>query len=147
MAGALRIRGGIGADEPYWRALEAGEFQLSACGGCSRWLWPAHFRCGECGCWDITWKPIAATGLVYTWTRNHAVSDAVKVRRDSLPYVTLLVELQHAGGARVAGVLAGSDDGLRIGAPVVGEIAPASERSFGYATMCWRLAGAGGAGP
>ena len=134
-----RIRGGIGADGPYWDALEAGGFCISRCGGCGKWLWPAHFRCGACGSWDIDWEAVEPRGTVYTWTRNHAVSDVLKERRADLPYITLLVELPQAAGARVAGVLAGSDQGLQIGSPVRGVIRPAEPRSRGYATMCWEL--------
>ena len=144
MAATARIRGGIGADEPYWLALEAGEFKISRCGGCREWLWPAHFRCGKCGSWDIGWEAVEPVGTVYTWTRNHAVSDVLKERRADVPYVTLLVELPQAGGARVAGVLAGEDAGLRIGAPVRGIVRPPEERSRGYATMAWALADAEG---
>lgn len=141
MSGAARIRGGIGADGPYWDALEEGAFRISRCGGCREWLWPAHFRCGQCGSWDIDWEDVEPTGTIYTWTRNHLVSDVLKERRGDLPYVTLLVELPQAGGARIPGVLVGDESGLRIGAPVRGEIRPPEERSRGYATMVWRIDG------
>lgn len=136
-----RIRGGIGADEGYWAALERGEFAISRCSGCNRWMWPAHWRCGHCGSWDIAWEAIEPVGRIYTWTRNHAVSDVVRERRVDVPFVTLLVELPQADGARVAGVLLGDESGLRIGAPVKGIILPADERSKGYVTMAWQIIG------
>lgn len=135
-----RIRGGIGADEEFWLALERGEFVISRCSGCRRWMWPAHFRCGHCGSWDIAWEPVEATGTVYTWTRNHAVSDVLKERRGDLPYVSMLIELPQAGAIRIPGVLFGDEGGLRIGAPLRGIIRPAEDRSRGYATMSWELA-------
>lgn len=136
-----RIRGGIGADGPYWDALETGEYKLSRCGGCGKWMWPAHFRCGACGSWDVRWEDVEPVGTIYTWTRNHVVSDLLKERRPDIPYVTLLVELPQAGGARVAGVLDGDETGLRIGAPVRGVLRPPEERARGYATMAWRIVG------
>lgn len=139
MNAVARIRGGIGADEEYWLALERGEFKLARCADCRKWMWPAHFRCGDCGSWDIAWEDVEPVGTVYTWTRNHAVSDVIKERRGDLPYVTLLVELPQAGGARVAGMLDGSYNGLRIGARVRGKIRPPEDRSRGYATMAWEL--------
>lgn len=138
---APRIKGGIGADEGYWQALERGGFAISRCAGCKTWMWPAHFRCGHCGSWDIIWEEVAPEGTVYTYTRNHAVSDVIAERRVQLPFVTLLVELPQAGGARVAGVLQGSDAGLRIGARVRGHIRPADAISKDYTTMVWELVG------
>lgn len=135
-----RIRGGIGADEPYWKAIEEGGFKISRCAGkCGEWMWPAHFRCGTCGSWDVEWQDVEPTGAIYTWTRNHLVSDVLKERRPDIPYVTVLVALPQAGGARVAGVLAGDDSQLRIGAPVRGIPQPPQERSRGYATMTWEI--------
>lgn len=136
---APRIRGGIGADGPYWDALERGDFQLPRCAGCERWMWPAHFRCGHCGSWEIRWEDVEPRGTIYTWTRNHAVSDVIKERRGDVPYVTVLVELAQAGGARVAGVLEGSDSSLRIGALVRGVVRPPEARAKGYATMAWEV--------
>ena len=142
MSEVQRIRGGIGADEEYWLALERGEFRISRCAGCRAWLWPAHFRCGACGSWDIAWEAVEPVGTVYTWTRNFAVSDVLAERRGDVPYVTLLVELPQANRARVAGVLkhtAGDDSLLKIGAAVRGVIEPPSARSRGYTTMVWTL--------
>jgi len=139
MTAAARIRGGIGADGPFWDALEEGAFRLPRCEGCDEWTWPAHFRCGRCGSWESRWEDVEPAGTIYTWTRNHLVSDVLKERRADLPYVTLLVELPQAGGVRIAGVLTGDESKLRIGARVRGEVRPPEERSRGYATMVWRI--------
>lgn len=139
VAATARIRGGIGADGPFWDALDAGEFRIARCRGCNEWLMPAHFRCGTCGSWDIGWDEVEAAGIIYAWTRNHAVSDVLKERRGDLPYVTVLVELPQAGGARLPGVLVGDPPNLRIGARVRGTIRPPEERSRGYATMVWQI--------
>lgn len=139
MAETARIRGGIGADGPFWDALEEGAFRIARCRGCNKWLMPAHFRCGACGSWEIGWDDVAPEGVVYAWTRNHMVSDVLKERRADVPYMTVLVELPQAGGARVPGVLVGDPPGLRIGAPVRGIIRPAEPRSRGYATMVWEI--------
>ncbi|QYU69004.1 hypothetical protein J4558_02340 [Leptolyngbya sp. 15MV] len=139
MADFLPIRGGIGADEPYWEALRAGEFRLARCAGCGEWMWPAHFRCGACGSWSVDWPEVVPEGRIYTWTRNHAVGEVVAERRGDLPYVTMLVELPHAGGARVAGVLDGSDEGLAVGTSGRGVIRPPEPRAKGYATMAWEI--------
>jgi uncharacterized OB-fold protein len=134
-----RITAGIGADDPYWEYLEAGEFRLPRCAGCRAWMWPAHWRCGACGSWDLAWVAVPPTGTVYSWTRTWYAFDRTKERAEDVPYVVLLVEVADAGGARVMGVLAGEDDGVKIGAPVTGTIDPPSPKSKGYPALRWWL--------
>ena len=85
------------------------------------------------------WTDVAPQGTLYSWTRTHYVTAAIKERALDLPFVVVLVELPGAGGIRIDGVLAGSEEGLRIGALVYGVIAPASEKSKGYTSMTWAL--------
>lgn len=134
-----RIVGGINADDEYWRGLEDGEFRLPRCVGCGIWMWPAHFRCGRCGAWELRWEDVEPRGEVFTWTRTWYAFDRVKERAEDIPYVTIVASIPHAGGARVMGVLQGAADGLRIGAGVRGVIMPPAEKSKGYASIQWRL--------
>jgi uncharacterized protein len=136
-----QIAGGIGADERYWEALEEGTFELPRCADCKRWMWPAHFRCGQCGCWEQLWEPVDPVGSVYAWTRCWYTFDRTVERAADVPYVVVLAEVPAADGARVAGVLRGPDDQLRIGAPVRGQIDAPSAKTKGYATIRWELAG------
>jgi uncharacterized protein len=135
-----RIAGGIAADDAYWAALEAGEFRLPRCGGCGRWTWPAHWRCGECGSWEFDGARLDPRGSVYSWTRTWYAFDRTKERAADIPYVTVLVEVDGADGARVLGVLAGDDAGLKVGAAVTGTILAPDERSLGYPSLVWSLA-------
>jgi uncharacterized protein len=134
-----RIVGGIGADDEYWRALEDGQFKLPRCAGCSAWLWPAHFRCGKCGSWEMQWVQLQAVGTVYAWTRSWYAFDRVKERSEDVPYVTILAEIAGSGGPRVLGMLEGSESGLRVGARVSGVIKPPDLKSKGYPSICWQL--------
>lgn len=111
---AHRINGGINADEKYWEFLEDSEFRLPRCAGCARWMWPAHFRCGDCGSWEQEWVPVDPSGSVYSWTRSWHAFDRTRER---------------------------AEDGLRIGAPVRGHIDPPSPKSKGYPALRWSLAG------
>ena len=135
-----RIAGGIGADDAYWEALEAGQFRLPRCGGCGRWTWPAHWRCGECGSWDFEWVGLEPRGVVYSWTRCWAAFDRTGERAPDVPYVVLLVEVDGAGGARVMGVLEG-DGTPRVGARAGGAIRPPAPKSLGYPSLVWTLEG------
>jgi uncharacterized OB-fold protein len=138
---AHRISGGINADEKYWEFLEDGQFRLPRCAGCARWMWPAHYRCGDCGSWDQDWVPAEPAGSVYSWTRSWYVFDRTRERAEDMPYVVVLAELPDAGKARVIGVLDGPDTGLRIGARVRGHIDPPSPKSKGYPALRWSLTG------
>lgn len=133
------IKGGIGADQPYWEALGRQEFRLTRCAGCSEWQWPAHYRCGHCGSWDIEWVELEPQGTIYTWSRVFFTSAETKEREEDLPYVAVLVEIAAAAGARVSGVLIGDEDKLRIGAPVRGVFLPPSAKSKNYPTLAWQL--------
>ncbi|BDB44087.1 MULTISPECIES: Zn-ribbon domain-containing OB-fold protein [Mycobacterium] len=136
-----RISGGIGADDRYWEALEEGVFELPRCADCGRWVWPAHFRCGQCGGWELDWEPVDPVGAVYAWTRCWYTFDRTTERSPDLPYVVVLAEIPAAGGARVTGVLDGAEEHLRIGSPVRGKIDAPSAKAKGYATIRWELTG------
>ena len=132
-----KILGGICADEEYWKGLELNQFRLPQCGGCSRWMWPAHFRCGKCGFWGMEWRDLEPVGTVFSWTRSWYVFDRVKER--AVPYVTVVAEIPAAAKVRVMGVLKGDETNLRIGAAVRGEIDPPSDMTKGYASIRWVL--------
>ena len=138
-----RIIGGNGADDEYWRGLERGVFQLQRCAGCRRWMWPAHLRCGRCGSWEFDWVPLEPRGTIFSWTRTFYSFDRVTERRDDLPYVTAVVEVPAADGARVIGVLRGDESGLKVGVPVRGAIDPPCEKTKWYPSIRWQIERAG----
>jgi uncharacterized OB-fold protein len=134
------IPGGIHADEPYWNFLAAGDFRIPQCDSCGKWIWPAHWRCGVCGSWDSTWKQVEPKGTIYSWTRTWLAFERVRERAADIPYVVILAELAHVGGARVLGVLDGDSMAeLRVGLPVRGIIAPRDPKTKGYPSILWRL--------
>jgi uncharacterized OB-fold protein len=139
VAEAPRIVGGIGADDEYWKYLEQGEFRLPRCTACQRWMWPAHYRCPACGGWDFEWIAVDPRGTIYSWTRTWYPFDRTKERAADLPYVTALVEIPAAGGARVLGILSGDTQRVKIGMKVHGLIQPPSEKAKGYPSICWVL--------
>ncbi|MES0875333.1 Zn-ribbon domain-containing OB-fold protein [Sinimarinibacterium thermocellulolyticum] len=126
-----------GADGPYWKGLAQGQLQLPRCRRCRAWHWPAVFRCGHCGAWDIDWAPVRAEGEIYSWTRTHhgfAGTEGIGV-----PYVSVVVSLPHAGGRRLLGLLAGSDSGLRVGAWVRGRIATTRVGAVDVPALHWSM--------
>ncbi|MBS9372053.1 Zn-ribbon domain-containing OB-fold protein [Rhodococcus sp. B50] len=110
-----------GLDLPYWEGLRAGELRLQRCGGCGLWIWGPRWMCGQCRTFDPAWVAVEPVGRVYSWSRtwHPFVPDLV----DDLPYVTVLVELPHAGSRRVLGLLAeDGDTDITIGDAVTGII-------------------------
>lgn len=140
------ITGGIHADEPFWNYLAAGEFRLLQCDACGKWIWPAHWRCGRCGSWDMRWQPVEPRGTVFSWTRTWLAFERVRERAEDVPYVVILGEVPAAGNVRVFGVLDGDNTAtVRIGRTIDGVILPPSPKTKGYPSLVWRLGD--GAGP
>jgi uncharacterized OB-fold protein len=134
---ANRIRGGIAADDAYWIGLEEGVFRLPRCSNCPRWTWPAHWRCGRCGSWDLHWVEVSPLGTIHAWTRARLNFEGMEERAGQVPYVTALVEVDGTDATRVLGVLKGDEASLAVGARVRGEIDPTSPVTKGYASMRW----------
>jgi uncharacterized OB-fold protein len=80
------------------------------------------------------------SGVIYAFATTNQKFEGAEGLWDEVPYVTAEVEVGGRGGPRVYGVLRGPREGLRIGASVVGEIEPASEKTRGYPAVRWRLA-------
>jgi uncharacterized OB-fold protein len=131
-------RHATGADGPYWNALAQGRLELPRCTQCGRWHWPAVHRCGDCGAWDPEWRAVELRGRIFSWTRTwHPFSGSEGI---GVPYVSLIVELPHAGGRRLIGLLSGDDAGLAIGAPVQGEVAETAVGEVRIPSLRWRIA-------
>lgn len=124
-------------DSPFWDALAAGEFRLSRCAACHRWLWPPQPRCGDCGAFELRWDRVEPMGSVFSWTRSwYGFTPPLA---EQVPYSVVVAELPHAGGTRVLGVVVGADDDLAIGQPVRGEIIRADADKPLSARLRWRL--------
>jgi uncharacterized OB-fold protein len=122
-------------DSPFWHGLTVGELRMQRCADCRLWTWPPQWRCAACGSWDMEWQPVQAEGIVYSFARNwHPFGTQMKGKT---PFISVLVELPHVGKARLLGLLGGPEEGLDLGAAVVGFVEP-----FGAdarPTLRWRL--------
>jgi uncharacterized OB-fold protein len=81
-------------------------------------------------------------GEVYSWVVTNQPFAGVEGFHDEVPYTTVEALIEGPEGPRVIGLLRGSSEGLRIGAPLEAVIDPPSEQTNGYATIRWRLAAA-----
>jgi uncharacterized OB-fold protein len=125
--------------DTYWEGLEEGEFRLCRCTACKVWIWPVIERCGACGSWDREWIAVEPTGVVWGWSRIRHALDGMEHRKDDIPYVVVSAAVGGPNGPKVLGVLKGSEDGLKVGAPVRGTIDPPSPSARGYAAIRWSI--------
>ena len=56
-----------------------------------------------------------------------------------LPFVSVLVQLDEAGGNRLMGTLSGSGDGPKLGAAVTGEVVERTLNGVTRSILTWRL--------
>lgn len=128
---------GLGADRPYWDALESGVVKLQQCAGCAKWNWPAVWRCGECGSWEHRWREVEPKGRIFSWTRTwHDFGAPVEL---GLPFVSVVVELDGVDGKRLIGTLAGADGEVKIGQPVTGEIHRVTFEGEAIPALRWQV--------
>lgn len=108
-----------GHDLQYWDGLLAGELRLQRCHDCRTWIWGPQSVCSACYGFDLRFESVEPSGTVYSWSRSwYPYIDEL---RDRLPYISVLVELPHAGGRRVLGLLVDDlDRPPRIGEAVHG---------------------------
>lgn len=125
-----------GLDVPFWDGLAAGELRLQRCGSCGTWIWAPQWVCPSCHALEPGWEAVPARGRIHTWTRTW--QPFVPAFADLLPYLTVVVELPHAGGRRLLGLLLG-DQGRDpvIGEEVVGVVQEPSEITGGSAVLRW----------
>jgi uncharacterized OB-fold protein len=141
-----KMVGFFDAGDEFWEALEEGTFRLSRCAACQRWLWDERnesppYRCPDCGSWDQEWVEVEPKGTIYAWNRTNQPFDGVLERSQDVPYVTVVADIDDAGGARVTGMLDGTSEGLHVGARVRGTINKPSPEAKGYATVSWTIEG------
>ncbi len=125
-----------GADLPYWAALDQGQLVLPRCGKCEKWLWPAVWRCGDCGSWEILWTEVPLSGTIYSWTRTwHRFQGTEEL---DLPYVSVVVALDDANGVRLMGILEKDEREPKIGQPVQGTVTQSRFEERFIPSIRWR---------
>ncbi len=124
---------GDGVDAAYWAGLAAGELRIQRCRECGTWQVPAEWVCHRCHGQRLTFESVAPEGLVFSFARvHHPVHPAL---RDHVPYLTVVVELPHAGGVLIVGNLLGDPwQAMTIGEPVRGVF----EHHQGATLLQWR---------
>lgn len=106
----------------FFAAAARGELAIRECGECGTTLHLPRESCPRCGAFTRTWRTVAPSGHLYSWTVvEHQVHPAY-----ATPYTVVLVELDDAPGVRLLGRLEGRPD-LTIGQPMAAEFEKVGE--------------------
>jgi hypothetical protein len=82
---------------PFWKALAERRFISTRCTVCGHVTFPPKPICPNCWSFDVQWKELQTTGVLYSWTRVHAPPQAFA---DESPYALGIVDLTE--GIRLA---------------------------------------------
>jgi uncharacterized protein len=97
----------------FWEAARRGELVVRRCTSCDAVLHMPRAYCHHCGSWETAWRPVPGTGTLYSWTVvAHQVHPSFPV-----PFTVVLVDVDDAPGARMAGYLPG-EPALTEGQPM-----------------------------
>lgn len=126
-----------GLSTPYWEAAKNETLMIQRCGACGNWQWGPEWICHECLSFDIQWVEVAPKGRIYSWERSHhPVHAALKGHG---PYISVLVELPHAGNVRMLGNLLGdSMQTVEIGSEVEAVFEHHLDSEPAYTLVQWR---------
>lgn len=100
-------RAGESLYAPWHEGLAQDEVRITRCARCERWQWYPTLWCPACGGEEWDWVPVEPRGRVVSWVR--VVRPTVAFPEVELPYVLGLVELPHAGNARVPALAASGE--------------------------------------
>ncbi|WP_158932138.1 Zn-ribbon domain-containing OB-fold protein [Acidisphaera sp. S103] len=58
-------------DQPMWKSIDAGKWQLQQCDGCGAYRYPPGPVCDKCLSMDSTWRDLSGRGKVLSWVVFH----------------------------------------------------------------------------
>lgn len=128
-----------GLDTPYWEGLKDNKLLVQRCKSCHAWQWGPEWLCHSCRSFDLGWREVMGTGLIYSWERVwHSVHPALQ---EHGPYIVVLVELPEANNIRMVGNLLGDPrQDITIGAPVTAVFEHHPDGKVPFTLVQWQLA-------
>jgi uncharacterized OB-fold protein len=91
--------------KPFWDAARQGRLVLQRCQSCGHFQHPPYATCVNCISIDLTFEPVPGTGTIYAYSIMYHAGD--KRFAAAIPYASIIVELDAAPGALLAGNLLG----------------------------------------
>jgi uncharacterized OB-fold protein len=91
---------------PFWEAARRGELALQRCQRCGHFQHPPYATCVSCISTELAFEPVRGQGAIYAYTIMYHTGD--KRFAPAVPYASIIVELDDAPGAFLAGNLLGA---------------------------------------
>jgi uncharacterized OB-fold protein len=91
--------------KPFWDAAKQGVLALQRCKTCGHFQHPPYATCVQCMSIDLTFEPVPGIGSIYAYSIMYHAGD--KRFAAAIPYASIIVELDAAPGALLAGNLLG----------------------------------------
>ena len=88
---------------PFWAAAKRGVLELQRCQSCGHFQHPPYATCVQCMGIDLKFEAVQGGGTIYAYTIMHHTGD--KRFASVVPYASIVVELDAAPGALLAGNL------------------------------------------
>jgi uncharacterized OB-fold protein len=89
--------------QPFWDAAKRGELALQRCQQCGHFQHPPYATCVSCISTDLAFDGVRGLGAIYAYTIMYHSGD--KRFAAAVPYASIIVELDDAPGAFLAGNL------------------------------------------
>jgi hypothetical protein len=89
--------------KPFWDAARRGILELQRCQSCGHFQHPPYATCTQCVATDLRFEPVRGIGTIYAYTIMYHTGD--KRFASAVPYASIIVELDDAPGALLAGNL------------------------------------------
>jgi uncharacterized protein len=94
--------------KPFWDAAKRGVLELQRCQSCGHFQHPPYAACTRCVATDLKFEPVrhdgaGGAGTIYAYTIMYHTGD--KRFASAVPYASIIVELDDAPGALLAGNL------------------------------------------
>lgn len=93
--------------QPFWDAAKRGVVELQRCQNCGNVQHPPYPTCVNCISTDLKFEPVKGEGTIYAYTIMYHTGD--KRFASAVPYASIIVELDEAPGAFMAGNLLDAD--------------------------------------
>jgi uncharacterized protein len=89
--------------KPFWDAAKRGVLELQRCQSCAHFQHPPYPTCTQCIATDLKFEAVRNVGMIYSYTIMYHTGD--KRFASAVPYASIIVELDDAPGALLAGNL------------------------------------------
>ena len=93
--------------KPFWDAAKRGSLELQRCQSCGHFQHPPYATCTQCVSTDLKFEAVRGQGAIYAYTIMYHTGD--KRFAAAVPYASIIVELDDAPGALMAGNLLGAE--------------------------------------